>query len=98
MSQVHFQVFVLGRDARSARVEQQLRLACEGPHARVRIEVLDLLEQPELAEEHDIVATPMVLRLHPPPVLRLVGDMSDPHNLRAALDMDPSPATRGGNP
>lgn len=97
MSQMHFQLFVIRRDARSARAEQQLRRACETRYGNVRIEVVDLTERPDLAEEHDIVATPMVLRLHPPPTLRLVGDLSDPHALSAALELDPPSSSPQGD-
>ena len=42
------------------------------------LEVVDLHEQPEVAEQERILATPLLVRVAPEPVRRLVGDLSDP--------------------
>lgn len=98
LMRAHFQLFVLGRDARSALVEQQLRRACRHLRGPVRIEVIDLLENPALAEEHDIVATPLLLRLRPTPQVRVVGDLGDPVALAAALNLDDPADSEGDAP
>ena len=41
------------------------------------LEVVDLRDQPEVAEQERILATPLLVRLSPPPVRRIVGDLSD---------------------
>ena len=41
------------------------------------LDVVDLREQPELAEQERILATPLLVRVSPEPVRRLVGDLSD---------------------
>ena len=53
----------------------------------MQIEVIDLTRRPDLAEELDIVATPMVLRVLPEPPRRVVGDLSDQALLAQALDL-----------
>ena len=41
------------------------------------LDVIDLRERPEIAEEERILATPLLVRVSPEPVRRLVGDLSD---------------------
>ncbi len=98
LRRAHFQIFVIGRTPAAILVEQQLRRACRRVRGPVTIEVVDLLEHPEIAEEHDIVATPMVLRLHPGPQVRVVGDLSDPAALIAAFDLNESHDDSQGDP
>ena len=52
-----------------------------------RIEVVDLSEQPEVAERERIVATPMLVRLSPAPVLRIIGDLTDHEKVRWGLGL-----------
>jgi circadian clock protein KaiB len=49
--------------------------------------IFDVLEQPEQAEAASILATPAVVRRHPLPELRLVGDLSDEQAVLAALHL-----------
>lgn len=98
LMKAHFQLFVLGRTARTALVEQQLRRAVRHLRGPVQIDVIDLTERPDLAEEHDIVATPMVMRLHPAPQVRVVGDLSDPLALATAFDLGGADESEGDAP
>lgn len=61
------------------------------------IHVIDVLDQPELAEEERILATPTVIRLVPLPCRRVVGDLSDHRAAALALDLPPprGPDQRG---
>lgn len=49
------------------------------------LEVVNILENPELAERDNIVATPTLVRISPPPVCKVVGDFSDTGQVLAAL-------------
>ena len=51
-----------------------LRAALGG---EAELEVVDLREQPDVAERERILATPLLVRVSPPPVRRIVGDLSD---------------------
>jgi circadian clock protein KaiB len=42
-----------------------------------QLEVIDLYQQPALAATHQIIATPTLLKSYPPPLRRLIGDLSD---------------------
>lgn len=90
-------LFVAGRSSRSSRAEQALEaLRREAAHASFDIEVIDVLERPDLADEARVLATPMVLRTQPQPERRVVGDLSDLDGLARALDVEISLAFHGG--
>jgi circadian clock protein KaiB len=81
-------LYVSGR-ASGVRAERTLTALCEAHLAgRYALEVIDVFEQPERAEEERIFATPTLVRASPPPVRRLVGDLSDREKVLAHLDLD----------
>lgn len=51
------------------------------------VEVVDVREQPELAEQDRILATPTLVRREPPPVRKIIGDLSDIERVLAGLDI-----------
>jgi circadian clock protein KaiB len=55
------------------------------------IEVVDLRDAPQIAEEQKILATPLLVRLDPPPVRRLAGDLSDPDRVAWSLGLRSEP-------
>ncbi|WP_445149524.1 circadian clock KaiB family protein [Baekduia sp. Peel2402] len=77
MSAISLKLYVvsgtLSSDRAVAAIER-LRAALPG---EVTVEVVDLGEHPEVAEAERIIATPMLVRLAPEPVRRVVGDLSD---------------------
>jgi hypothetical protein len=71
-------LFVAGSSARSLRTVHELRQLChQALGEAVDLEVVDIYQQPELAERDGVVAAPTLLRLSPLPLRRLVGDLSD---------------------
>jgi circadian clock protein KaiB len=54
---------------------------------RARLEVVDLRDRPEVAEQERILATPLLVRTEPLPVRRIVGDLSDPERIVATLGL-----------
>lgn len=56
--------------------------------ARWEVEIVDVFEQPALAEADRILATPVLLRLFPPPRLSVIGDFADLHAVARALDLE----------
>lgn len=51
------------------------------------LEVVDVVEQPELAERDRIFATPTLVRLSPLPVRKLIGDLSDRAKVLGSLEL-----------
>ena len=51
------------------------------------LKVIDVIKQPQLAEEDKILATPTLIKILPPPVTRIVGDLSDREKVLLGLDL-----------
>ena len=69
---------VSGMTPRSRDALINLKQICDthlGGH--YQLEVIDLYQQPALAAAHQIIATPTLLKSYPPPMRRLIGDLSD---------------------
>ena len=81
-------LYVAGETPASIEAFANLERICE-EHLRDRykIEVIDLLESPRLAKEHQIVALPTLVRELPPPVKKIVGDLSNTERVLVALDL-----------
>ena len=79
-----------GRSPKCLRATENLRRSCEEHLAgRYRIEVVDLLENPRLAADDQILAVPTVVRRLPQPIRKIVGDLSDTDRLLVGLQLRP---------
>ncbi|MFA7556817.1 MAG: circadian clock KaiB family protein [Hydrogenophaga sp.] len=58
-----------------------------------RLEVVDVLREPERAEDDKVFATPMLVRSRPAPPVRILGDLSRPEQVLALLGLDMPPAS-----
>jgi circadian clock protein KaiB len=68
---------VAGRTLRSRRAVENLRQICdEHLKGQVDLEVIDIYQQPELAEQYQVIAAPTLVKLLPPPIRRVIGDLS----------------------
>ena len=87
------QLYVAGSTPQSSRAITNLKAICEA-HLQgcYELTVIDLYHQPELAKDDQIVVAPMLIRLSPKPVRRMVGDLSQTARVLAALDLPPVPA------
>jgi circadian clock protein KaiB len=83
-------LYVTGRSPKCLRAIENLRRACEEHQpGHYRIEIVDLLENPRLAADDQILAVPTVVRRLPLPIRKLVGDLSDTDRLLVGLQLDP---------
>jgi circadian clock protein KaiB len=62
-----------------------LDIGCESQ--QLEIEVIDILENPQMAEDERILATPVVIKRLPPPVRRVVGDLCEREKVLVGLDL-----------
>ena len=70
-------LFVAGRNFETQKIFYQLKRICDDYlNDRFQINVVDVLEKPEEADNFDIIATPTLIRLKPQPVRRILGDLS----------------------
>jgi circadian clock protein KaiB len=58
-----------------------------------RLEIIDVLREPERAEDDKVFATPMLVRSRPAPPVRILGDLSRPEQVLALLGVDMPPAS-----
>jgi len=81
-------LYITGRTAQSQRALDNLRAICErDPDVRYEVEVIDVLEHPALAEHEKILATPTLVKELPPPVAKIIGDLSDHERVLLGLDI-----------
>ncbi len=84
-------LYVAGQTARSVTAFGNLKKICENHlKDRYRIEVIDLLEQPHLSKGDQILAIPTLVRKLPPPVRKIIGDLSDTERVLVGLDLRPT--------
>jgi circadian clock protein KaiB len=83
-------LYVAGQTARSLAALANLKRICEEHlEGRYRIEVIDLLQRPQLARGDQILALPTLVRKLPQPIRKLVGDLSDTERALVGLDLRP---------
>lgn len=81
-------LYIAGKTPRAVKAFENLRRLCEEHMAgRYRIEIVDLLETPKLARGDQIVAVPTLVRKLPPPVKKIIGDLSDTERVLVGLDI-----------
>ncbi len=91
-------LYVAGQSARSEAALRNLEAICEQHLAgRYQIEVIDLLKQPQLARGDQIVAVPTLVRHLPPPMKKIIGDLSNEERVLVGLDLRPRRGGGGGS-
>ncbi|EIC21830.1 KaiB domain-containing protein [Thiorhodovibrio frisius] len=91
---VLLRLYVAGQSPKSVAAYGNLTRLCEQRLAApYRIEVIDLLENPERAREDQILAIPTLVRRQPEPMRRVIGDLSDGDRVLLGLDIPVTPAT-----
>ena len=83
-------LYVAGQTKKSLAAFANLKKICE-EHlgGRYRIEVVDLLENPQLAKGDQILAVPTLVRKLPPPIKKIIGDLSNTERVLVGLDLLP---------
>ncbi|MFZ2405877.1 MAG: circadian clock KaiB family protein [Methylobacter sp.] len=90
MNKYHLKLYITGQTPRSESAIQNLRKICEeNLDAKYEIEIIDILERPQLAEDERILATPTLIKSLPPPLRRLIGDLSETEKVLVGLDIRP---------
>ena len=81
-------LYVAGQTAKAIAAFDNLKTICEAElKGRYEIEVIDLLENPKLAREDQIVALPTLVRKLPPPLRKIIGDLSDTERVLVGLKL-----------
>ena len=81
-------LYVAGNTPNSVRALKTLRNILEKDFQGVyALKVIDVLKNPQLAEEDKILATPTLSKVLPPPVRKIIGDLSDREKVLIGLDL-----------
>ncbi|HPD21455.1 KaiB-like protein 1 [anaerobic digester metagenome] len=81
-------LYVAGQTPKSIRAFANLKRICEEYLAgKYRIEVVDLMENPQLAQRDQILAVPTLVRKLPPPIKKIIGDLSNTKQVLVGLDV-----------
>ena len=90
----NLRLYVAGQTPKSITALANLKKICE-QHlvGRYQIEVIDLLEHPQLAAGDQILAVPTLVRRLPKPLKRIIGNLSDMDRVLVGLDLRPLAAS-----
>lgn len=81
-------LYVAGNTPNSIRALKTLNTILEEEFQGVyALKVIDVLKNPQLAEEDKILATPTLSKILPPPVRKIIGDLSDREKVLIGLDL-----------
>jgi circadian clock protein KaiB len=81
-------LYVAGDTPRSQRAIENLRQICDSDLAgRSTMEIIDILAEPQIAEDQRILATPLLIKEAPEPSRRLIGDLSNTEQVLMGLDI-----------
>jgi len=83
-------LYIAGLSPNSVAAIANLKKICEDQlKGKYRVEVVDLLEKPQLAKGDQIIAIPTLVRRLPPPVKKIIGNLSNTERALIGLDIQP---------
>jgi circadian clock protein KaiB len=83
-------LYVTGSSPRTSAAISNLKRICEQElEGRYELEIIDVLEYPQIAEDEKILATPTLIKQLPPPLRRVIGDLSDKEKVLFGLEVRP---------
>jgi len=86
----NLRLYNAGQSPKSLAALENLKRVCEQHlEGRYSIEVIDLLKNPRLAKDDEIIAIPTLVRKLPEPLRRIVGDLSDTERTLVGLQLRP---------
>ena len=90
MDKYLLKLYITGHTTRTEKAILALRQICEEElQGQYRLDVIDVLQHPQLAENEKILATPVLIKEVPEPMRRLIGDLSNKEKVLLGLDLNP---------
>jgi circadian clock protein KaiB len=84
-------LYIAGQTPNSMAAIANLKKICKDQlQGRYRMEIIDLLEKPQLAKGDQIIAIPTLVRRLPPPVKKIIGNLSKTESVVVGLDLKPA--------
>ncbi|MBF0318226.1 MAG: circadian clock protein KaiB [Nitrospirae bacterium] len=91
MGKYVLKLYITGKTPKSERAIANLKNICEIElQNQYEMIIVDVLERPQLAEDEKILATPTLIKEIPPPLRRIIGDLSDTEKVLLGLDLQPT--------
>lgn len=86
----NLRLYVAGRTSKSVTAFENLKRICEEHlSGQYEIEIIDLIEHPQLAKGDQILALPTLVRRLPEPIKKIIGDLSNTQRVLVGLDLRP---------
>jgi circadian clock protein KaiB len=83
-------LYVIGTSPQSVRAIANIKKICEEHlQGRYELEVVDLYQQPQLAQGEQLIVSPTLIKKLPLPLRRVIGDMSNEERVLVGLDLRP---------
>jgi circadian clock protein KaiB len=90
-------LFVTGTSPRTRVATDNLKRICEEElEGLYKLEIVDVLEHPQRAEDERILATPTLIKQLPPPLRRVIGDLSDKDKVLLGLEVRADSSSKQG--
>ena len=87
MKKFTLKLYITGETQKSRTAIRNLQRICDEEFKGMyQLKIIDILEKPQLAEDEKIIATPTLIKELPPPIRRLIGDLSDKEKVLFGLD------------
>ncbi len=88
MEKYILKLFIAGDSTNSQKAIKNLESVCnENLDSNYELTIIDVFENPDIAEKLNILATPTVIKEQPSPVRRVIGDLSDSERVSYILDL-----------
>ena len=85
---MELKMYILGHSVISEKAVVNLQEFLDEMYAdQYRLEIIDVLENPRVAERDNILVTPTVIKYHPTPVKRIIGNLCDRENVKQAIEL-----------
>ncbi len=90
MKKFQLRLYIMGQSPRSRTAIENLQDLCKKElKGQYELTIIDVLERPQLAENEKIIATPTLIKDLPPPLKRVIGDLSNREKVLLGLDIQP---------
>lgn len=91
LSKYTLTLYVTGTSPRTKiAIDNLNRICTQDLSGRYELEIVDVLEHPQRAEDERILATPTLIKKLPPPLRRVIGDLSDKDKVLLGLEVRPA--------
>jgi circadian clock protein KaiB len=100
MVKYKLRLYIMGGTPASQNSIKDLRGVLEGEKSikgEYELEVVDVLKRPQLAEDEKIIATPVLVKVLPEPIRKILGDLSDRQKVLVGLDLIKSKVSNATN-